>query len=270
MRCTPEIEAVMNEKSLFPLLLVPSFEIVRDGKSIVMTKGFVSSLMRSLFSGRIVVCRNHEMPLFKVGRTALDEVFMSIAGAEKSDWARRQATLELLFGLCGSVKPEPRQWVIVADAGSVAMRNPDHLIPPDQGGPYGPPEVDLLWAEAENGSATGEKEEASPGMWAVRGEHLPMVLARWENTWNARDPGLSETEIWTQVVRELPLRAKRFEKGEVVAPRIEAVDWEAVSNAVIVTVPDWPEVEARKFLQALYFGTYLGDETGMMLNILEA
>lgn len=48
------------------------------------------------------------------------------------------------------------------------------------------------------------------------------------------------------------------------------MDWEPLSNAAFVTVPDWPVDEQRKFLQALYFDTYFGDETGMLLNILEA
>ena len=68
----------------------------------------------------------------------------------------------------------------------------------------------------------------------------------------------------------MPWRKRVFEKSEVVAPRIGAVNSEAMSNAAFVTVQDWAEKEAWKFLQALYFGTYLGDETGMMLNIFEA
>ena len=81
---------------------------------------------------------------------------------------------------------------------------------------------------------------------------------------------VSEEDVWTEVVERLPLKKRAFETGEVVAPRIGAVDWEAITNAAFVTVPDWPQDEAWKFLQALYFGTYFGDETGMMLNVLEA
>jgi hypothetical protein len=248
-----------------PLLVIPSFELAQAGKSRVMVKGFISSMQRSLFSGRIAVFRNRQTPMFKVERRALDEVFAQPAEKEECNVTHWELTIKFLSGLCSYVKPEPRQWLIVADARSVALRNTDHLIPPDMAGSYGPPEVDLYWA-------AGGRDEVTPGLWAVRSEHLPAVLTRWEKAWSlARNGGtLNEIEVWTRVVRELPLRKRAFEKGEVVAPRIGAVDWEAVSNAAFVTVPDWPEKEAWKFLQALYFGTYLGDETGMMLNILEA
>ena len=99
-----------------------------------------------------------------------------------------------------------------------------------------------------------------------------LVLGRWKEVWSGAQEadGASEEEVWSRVVRDLPLKKRAFERGEVVAPRMGGLDWEAVNNAAFVTVPDWPEKEAWKFLQALYFGTYLGDETGMMLNILEA
>jgi hypothetical protein len=51
---------------------------------------------------------------------------------------------------------------------------------------------------------------------------------------------------------------------------VGAVDWRALCSAAYVSIPDWPETERWKLLQALYFGTYFGDETGMMVNVLEA
>lgn len=102
-----------------PLLLIPSFKPPEEGTSAVMLRGFISSLLRSLFGGRIVVFRNHEIPLFKVERKALDEVFAPAAIAERSEAAGRQATREILFGIWRHLKPESRQWVIVAEAGFV-------------------------------------------------------------------------------------------------------------------------------------------------------
>ena len=252
------------------LLVTPSIEVAQDGKSLGTTKCFVSSLLRSLFSGQIGVLRNQELPLFRVERSAVTEVFLPAALTERSGPAKRRASREFLFGMGDQLKPEPRQWVIVADAASLALRNLDHLIPPDVPGPHAPPEVDFYWARA--GKDEISNQTATPGLWAVRGEHLLLVLGRWKEVWSGAQEadGASEEEVWSRVVRDLPLKKRAFERGEVVAPRMGGLDWEAVNNAAFVTVPDWPEKEAWKFLQALYFGTYLGDETGMMLNILEA
>jgi hypothetical protein len=255
-----------------PILVTPFFELDQEWKASVGTKGFTSSLLRSLFSGSIVVFRNHEMPLFKVERKQLEEIFVPTVIFEKSEAPCQKATREFLFGLCAHLEPESRQWVIVADAASLALRNIDHLIPQDMAGPYAPPDVDMLWTKTDRNDAENGTETASPGIWAVRGEHLAMVLERWKEAWieAQSDSCHSEIEIWTRVIRDLPLRKRPFEKGEVVAPALHSVDWQAVSSAALVTVPDWPVEEQRKFLQSLYLGTYLGDESGMMLNIMEA
>jgi hypothetical protein len=210
------------------------------------------------------------MPLFSVERAGLKEISVEGLDFSASGGLRQFPSRELLFRKCEFVGLGPRQWVIVARCGCLALRNIDHLIPPEQAGNYGPPEIDFYWARV--GRDDSHNELATPGFWAVRGEHLALVLGRWKAAWNRESGAGSEIEekVWTRVVQDLPLRKRAFEKGEVVAPRIGAVDWEAVSNAAFVTVPDWREKEAWKFLQALYFGTYLGDETGMMLNILEA
>lgn len=195
----------------------------------------------------------------------VDELFTPLGAAERSNPSIRR----FLFGLFTQVKVEPRQWVIVVQGAGLAMRNIDHLLLPDSAEIYPPANLDFYWSHACKEGCFDQR--ATPGFWAARGEFLPLVLERLESALNGPDAqSCSEEEIWTGVVQELPLRKRAFEKGEVVAPLIGAVDWEAVSNAAFVTVADWPEKEAWKFLQALYFGTYLGDETGMMLNILEA
>jgi hypothetical protein len=230
-------------------------------------KILTSSLTRSLFTGRIAIFSNNEASLFRVERRQVEEITVPHSFPDQGEEVQRRENRRFVFSLGRYIAPKPRQWVLVADAGTIAIRNIDHLLPPDLPGPHAPPEVDFYWAPMSNG-----KNQVSTGLWAVRGEHFPLVLERWKRVWEEgqHEDGLSEVHAWTRVVEALPLRKRRFERGEVVAPEMGAVDWETVTNAALVTVPDWPEKEAWRFLQALYFGTYLGDETGMMLNILEA
>lgn len=231
----------------------------------------IASFLRSLFTGDVVVPHAGEKPLFKVERARLTEVPIKFDEFERAEEIGGRAPRDYLLNLCTQIRPEPRQWVIIADPAGIALRNIDHLIPPDLPGPYAPPEVDFLWARVNEGGS-GPRDEAGPGLWAVRGEFLPLVLERWKEAWEAEpNAGIEdERRIWSDVVRKLPIRKKAFERGEVICPSVGAVDWKALCSAAYVSIPDWPETERWKFLQALYFMTYFGDETGMMVNVLEA
>lgn len=95
----------------------------------------------------------------------------------------------------------------------MALRNIDHLIPPDLAEPYRPQEVDFYWMKVMNRKERFAAVSASPRLWAVQGEHLLMVLERWKSAWNelGNDAMLTEAAVWSQVVRDLPLRKKSFE-----------------------------------------------------------
>ena len=251
-----------------PLLVTFSLE-GKDTRGL-MAKALVSSLTRGLFSGSLMVIKNIETPLFRIGRQQVKEVMVMPSDLESKKKTMHEANPAMFFSLSKYVSPSERQWVIVANSAGLALRNIDHLIHPDSLGPHAHPEVDLYWTTLSHENSVTGSLRNPPGFWAVRGEHLPMVLEKWEEAWSKEQGVRSEEQIWTDVLMKLPLRKRPFEKGEVYAPQIGAVDWEILSNAAFVTVPDWPEKEQWKFLQALYFGTYFGDETGLMLNILDS
>jgi len=164
-----------------PILAIAMVTTPSSRSKLALTKGCVSSLLRSLFGGQISVFRNHELPVFKVERSALTEVLVpsSRTGSLPSV---QLLTRERLFTLSDMLAPESRQWVFIADAASVALRNIDHLIPPDFVGPYAPPDVDFYWAGT--GGVGLSNSMVTPGIWAVRGAHLPLVLERWKEAWS--------------------------------------------------------------------------------------
>lgn len=246
--------------TLPPLLVVVSFHRnklepeTRD----LLSKALTASLTRSTFGGRIILPRAPGPPLFRIERSGVEEVEMP----ENPDMASS------CHQFVASLRPEPRQWVLIAEMAGLALRNIDHLLPSDGSGPYSPPQTDFCWAASE-----GKGRLASPGLWAVRGEYLASVLASWQNRscfGKIDSTGTTSLEKWSHFVEKLPLRKKRFERGEVIAPRLNAIDWGAVSQAAYVTVPEWPEENQRSFLQAMYFGTYLGDKTGLMMHIIDS
>lgn len=225
---------------------------------------FVSSLQRSHFSGDIVIGVEMTTVLFRVQRLTVQE----ITGLEPTHFREQFQQLSFIAAQgadsCGD-------WVVFTSSAGLALRNIDHLFPSELEGPYAAPPVDFLWARVHDDPRSGPRDLAAPGFWAVRGEHAELVLGRLKAAWDA-EPGATEadeTRIWSQVVQDLPLRKRAFERGEVLCPPVGAVDWKALCSAAFVTVPHWPEPERWKFLQSLYFGTYFGDETGMLVNLFD-
>lgn len=93
-----------------------------------------SSLLRSLFGGRLIVFHDDMQPLFRIERKQMEESMPPAEGEEIS--------------LLDRVKPYltgARQWVVFSGNGNIALRNTDHLLPPDIAGPFAPEEVDFYF-----------------------------------------------------------------------------------------------------------------------------
>ena len=91
--------------------------------------------------------------------------------------------------------------------------------------------------------------------------------------WAGYEEGLPEAPesfIWEQVVRNLKVRKKQFEGGEVLCPNPDSVDWARIPEAAVITVPDWPVPLQQHFLRSIYWETYFGDPRGTLLQILDA
>jgi hypothetical protein len=237
---------------------------IHSSQNPVAGKLITSSLLRTHTTAELIVATGPLSVLFRIERAWVTESKVSVstdAGNQNREWCA------LYAGSPG----DTRDWMIFVKPAGVALRNIDHLFPPELEGPYAPPPVDFLWARVHDDPRSGTRDLAAPGFWAVRGEHAELVLERLNSAWQA-EPGATETDetrIWSQVVRDLPLRKRAFERGEVLCPPVGAVDWKALCSAAFVTIPHWPEPERWKFLQALYFGTYFGDETGLLVNLFD-
>jgi hypothetical protein len=61
----------------------------------------------------------------------------------------------------------------------------------------------------------------------------------------------------------------QFESGEVKFPALPGCSYLDWQDAALINVSDWPVETQARFLQAHYFGTFLGDEKGMLLSVLD-
>ena len=150
---------------------------------------------------------------------------------------------------------------------------------------------DLLWMEDRNErlrgspyavllsevefSNYGHRFVASPGMVACQKRCLERLLAVWKEVQEQGqhlDEAIREKAVWnkTLVMLANEMKQKPFERGEVIPVREREIDWDEVRNACIVSVSDWKDEKAKEhFLRCLYFGHFFGDESGLMLNILD-
>jgi hypothetical protein len=226
-----------------------------------------ASIFRSQFRGDVWLLSSRDHQLFRISRVGFNQVNVPPSQPDsRGYWAQRDMVASELER---AIEAKPGCYVLVSDAAGIALRNLEHLISNLHHNLYDCSEIDLFWTEGCRDPDSINRLIASPGLWAVRGEHFPSLLRKWSEMADAQGEK-TETEIWSAVVNETTLKKRRIEKGEVYAPQIGSVNWETLSNAAFVTVSEWPEKEQWKFLQALYFGSYFGDETGMMLNILDA
>ena len=249
----------------------------RDGR--IAAKILATSLLRNLPLGDIHVVRAQaEQPLFRVGREGLFEEWLEEGGGEKTAPWMGQPFID------GSAY----SWVFFMGEGSIALREIDHLLDVD---------ADVLWAPMQGVPLRTERcwgyvtdaemeeeyraelpwsrpwrEAASAGIWAVRGEHYDTVIQNWKEiaaTSPARHCGNRIESAWNRLLVDTPLKVKRFEKGEIAFPTLQGADYADYSESAILHTGDWQRKLSSKFLQAQFFGTYFGDESGLFLDLME-
>ncbi|QJE96939.1 hypothetical protein [Luteolibacter luteus] len=241
-----------------------------------LAKTLASSVNRNHFPS-VTIVRDSEIPLFRLERKGIDEVPVDFSFKGRVD--RNMMELRVLTEMGEVIDESPSRWIVVAHPAGLALRGISHLFPP--GG--GMLDTDFLWCEASAAHDGNPGDDrlavpdgwngsygASRGLWAVRSEHWTTVLETCRTLMGEMPRQISASALWTQVVHELPLRKQRFERGEVLAPQADRMNWDEILRAAYVTVPDWPPEAQRRFLQALYFSTYYGDAGGSFLNILES
>jgi hypothetical protein len=241
----------------------------------------VSSLLRSYFTGQILVIRNRVAPLFKVERKGLEEIYIEpeigAAGAHALKYQVRDTIQSWIFPDGVGACPAYRN-VLFLDCDMLALRGIDHLL---EGRDW-----DILWTPeptakvvARYHSAYLEDEElitlsavpgANSGSWAVRAEHYYAVMEEWERIDTSpplRAKRGSDQPAWNRLLLDTKLRKKKFEKDEIMFPTL-GDSHQRCDDAALIHVPGSPELKLR-CLAGYFYGRYFADESGLFLNILE-
>jgi len=264
-------------------------------------KMLASSLVRTFFTGEVVVFRNSPAPLFLVERKGLEEVFLEtpeMYGQERAEfaWCWKYRVAPLIEN------PEQYDKILFVDCDSLALRNIDHLLEgdwdiryqPERGKPANGKSFNAFLTEEEM-TLAAKRDGANSGTLAVRGSIFHEVMEEWQRIDEeepVRDSGFRDQASWNALLQRsaklhfapstqakaisegevqlrAPWRAEPFPPGEVQFPGYLDPHYTSYSKAALThnILPDTKE--KIEFTFGLYMRTFYCDPTGLFFSMLE-
>lgn len=235
-----------------------------------------SSLLRTWFSGDVVIFRNTEEPLYQVERAGLTEVFVetpdfSKIGEEQEAWRYK-------FRVRDYLDVSAYDKVLFLDADCLAVRNLDHLLEGDwdigwyaESRKLTDPVFNCFLTDAEIHQWRG-RPGANSGTLAVRAEFFHEVMAEWERIDlgpTTRPRFCSDQGSWNRLLLDTKLRTKQFESGEIQFPLALHPSFHDWKKAALIHAIGGTLREKMQFLWGVYMQTFYYDDRGTMLNLLE-
>lgn len=248
----------------------------------VMAKLLVSSLLKSLWSGDIMVFRNHPTPLFPVGRPGLTEVY-----CETKPWKAHNPedvedclleSLKWRFLAREQIDSSQYDFICYLDSDCLALRNVDHLF--DQ-------EADVLIQRERgrriddpvfNGYLTEEERRLlkvdgiNAGTIAVRGSCFQELMRNWEKVYLSEPPvhdRFRDQTALNRLLLDTSLKVSPFERGEIRFPFHLDLSYSDFRPAAILHMVGKGQKEKIDLAFAFYMSTYYNDGQGLFLDFLE-
>jgi hypothetical protein len=250
-----------------------------------LARMLASSLLRTHFSGDMVIFRNSEHPLFQVERRGLQEVFLDVpqltgeALAEDA-WCWKYRVAEM-------IDPTGYDKIMFLDADCLALRNIDHLLEGDWDIRYQPERgkvatggyYSAFYTDAELAAAS-TRIGVNSGSWAVRAEVFHDVMRAWQKI--DTSPRQRLTGFWDQASWNTLLmrhtaekrtkkrwEAQPFPTGEIQFPMYLDLDYRDYSHAAITHNCGINALGKAQFTFGLYMRTFFFDPSGLFFSMLE-
>jgi hypothetical protein len=284
------------------LIYIICFDAPGCGGNRLLAKMLVSSLLRTFFTGDILVFRNFETPLFLVERKGLEEIYvdapqlMGQPGAEAA-WCWKYKVAEMMV-VSGYDK------VLFLDADFLALRNIDHLLEGDWDIRYQPERghkgdeitYNTFYTPKELTKAAG-RTGINSGSIAVRAEVFHEVMARWREIDEGkryRNNGFWDQASWNRLLmnhtKEVghvaplgkdkksrkgerdappPWVAEPFPDREIQFPMYMDLDFRSYSKAALTHNCGMNALGKIEFTFGLYMRTFFSDPSGLFFSMLE-
>jgi hypothetical protein len=186
-----------------------------------------SSLLRTWFTGDIVVFRNSEMPLFPIERRGVTEI--KLTTSDYRGLADAQEAWRYKFRARHYLDTRGYDKVMFVDCDCLALRNIDHLLEGEWDVGYQPESQQMPLSLPQFSCFMTDEELAShpvlpginSGTLAVKAENYHEVMAEWERIDlgpTARPRHCSDQGSWNRLVFDTGLKKHAFERGEIKFP----------------------------------------------------
>ena len=233
-----------------------------------MAKILVSALLRTYFTGDILVIHNGAAPLFLVERKGVQELLLP-AGDEDGYKLKYRARRWIEAGRY--------DWVCFMDCDMLALRNIDHLFDPGA-------ECDILWQPEGRMNQVAYnsyfRAEEYPRLWrcgvnsgtyAVRGSLFDGVMAEWERLDGLPPVSakvLHDQPAWNRLLFDTKLRGRRFERDEIKFPLLMHHEYKQWREAALLHANGALKAIKLEFLMAQFLGRFAGAPQ-TMLSLLD-
>jgi hypothetical protein len=244
-----------------------------------LAKLLVSSLLRTRFSGEILVFHNSPTPLFLVARDGVREVHLDVDGAESPhEFAGRAQSSK--HAVAGQIDAARYDRVMYLDCDSVALRNIDHLLAESCELTVVSEPGRRIQLLAYGGYLTAhehanlDREGINSGTWAVAGSRFAELLARWraaEMQPPVAPSCLREQSAFNRVVLDWDGDVRVWPDHLVALPFCNsyAATFPVFTSAAIVHAAGGGLDDKLRFLFSLFAGTFLFDPQLLLFNVLE-
>ena len=257
------------------LVYTIAFDSEESNRHVTMAKMLVSSLLRTYFSGSILVIKNTEAPLFLVPRAGVDEVYVETSNIDRKKLHLAAWTWKYRAGEI--IDHQDFDRILFVDCDCLALRNIDHLFDGETDITYQPeplpvthPEFNAYLTNAEMKTLT--RRGINSGTWAVSAHCYHEIMEAWQTIHEsspARPQRWLEQAAWNRVVLDTGFTSKPFEPDCVRFPLNHDLDFRAYHGASIIHAQGGRRTEKSRLLLAMYFQNFYYDEGSTMFHILE-
>ena len=247
-----------------------------------MAKMLVSSLLRTMWSGDIIVFTNQELPLFPVGRPGLREIF-----CEQPQWNSHDPddiqeclrnALEWRFKSHHLIDETKYEKIAYFDCDCVCLRNIDHLfvnnrdvlIQEERGRPI-QDDVFSGYLTPEEIS-TLRRDGINAGSIAIKASLFHDFMEEWQKIYEAEPRQHSEFRDQTALNRLLldsKINIGKFERGEICFPFHLDTRYQDFKDAALLHMVGEGQKEKIDFAFAQYMAAFFNDGHGVFLDFLE-
>ena len=242
-----------------------------------MAKFLTLSLLRTRFSGDIVVFKNTPEPLFMIPRAGVREVLIKTRPPKKQKfWDYAQ---QWKFRVRHYIDVKGYDKVLFLDADCLALQNIDSLLAgrwdigiyPEPGTRAGMHWYNTFITDEEAGRLTCEG--INGGTLAVRAPIYHEVMAEWERIHSGRAVRkryLSDQGALTRMVLDTSLRQRRYLADDIATPFAFNQHPAQYFGSRLVHLAGTVAFEAKlRFMFGLYLNTFFFDPQAALLHIFD-